>query len=253
VSISIDIPTGGPLFEGHFPRRPILPGVAELAMVIRALRPAAGPKALRAIPFLRFRGIVVPKDTLVLEARLAVDGAVRFELRRGGDRVADGAMHFGKPDDRTELGVTGEWRPPQGLPRLDELLPHRPPMRFVERVVDETEEGITCLARLPGDCALVDQGTALAAVALEAAAQTAAVRESLRHWREATSSQPRICYLVSVRDAVLYRETIPADVDLYAAIRLVTRSGPLCTYAVEVMTEDAMALRGMIGTYLSDE
>lgn len=251
MSIRIDIPAGGPLFEGHFPGRPILPGVAELALIVRALRPATGPQAVRAIPFLRFRGIVVPKDSLALEGRPSADGGVRFALRRGAELVANGAMLFGQPDNMAEPGLAWAVDPPSGLPRLDELLPHEPPMRFVERVAALTDEGITCLARIPDECALVAQGTAPALVALEAAAQAAAVWESLRRWREDASPQPGIGYLVSVRDATLHRETIRAGADLYAAIRLLTLAGPLCTYAVEVITEDALMLRGVIGTYLN--
>lgn len=251
MSIRIDIPAGGPLFEGHFPGRPILPGVAELALIARALRPATGAAAVRAIPFLRFRGIVMPNDSLALERRSSADGAVRFDLRRGAELVANGAMLFGRPHDIAEPGLAWELDPPSGLPRLDELLPHEPPMRFVERVVALTDEGMTGLARIPDECALVDQGTAPALVALEAAAQVAAVWESLRRWRKEASPRPRIGYLVSVRDATLHREFITAGADLYASIRLLTLSGPLCTYAVEVITEGALMLRGVIGTYLN--
>jgi 3-hydroxymyristoyl/3-hydroxydecanoyl-(acyl carrier protein) dehydratase len=34
---TIAIPASGPWFEGHFPGRPILPGVAELALAIATL------------------------------------------------------------------------------------------------------------------------------------------------------------------------------------------------------------------------
>ena len=91
--------------------------------------------------------------------------------------------------------------------------------------------------------------------ALECAAQTAAVWEALRRSRDAGASglaSPKTGYLVSIRDVVLYRHTIPADADLIATVRLTALAPPLANYGVDVSVEGACALRGTIGTYLSD-
>src|SRR5262249_27594306 len=101
-------------------------------------------------------------------------------------------------------------------------------------------------------CALVTEGAAPAFVALEAAAQTAAVWEALRRSGDAAAPEPRTGLLVSLRDVVLHRRTIPADADLIARIRLTALALPLATYAVEVSVLGEPALSGTIGTYVSD-
>lgn len=252
MSVTIEIPAGGPLFEGHFPGRPILAGIAELALIARAVARSDGPASVRSIPFLRFRGLVMPGDTLEVAALPAgADGATRFEARRAGTLVANGAIAFGAPDPADEPGTAVASRTPRGVPPFDALIPHRPPMRFVERVLGEAEDGTTCLARVPHACALAEGGAVPAFVALEAAAQTAAIWEALRRAREGGGPSARIGYLVSARDVTLHRETLPTGVDLFVSIRLDAMAAPLTTYAVEVVTEGAVTLRGTIGTYLA--
>jgi 3-hydroxyacyl-[acyl-carrier-protein] dehydratase len=252
VTGAIEVPGDGPLFAGHFPGRPILPGIAELAMVASLLAPPDGPATLLAIPFLRFRALVMPGDRLDVSASPAADGAVRFQCRRGGGLVANGAILYGVPGGVGDRGTPVAARPPRGIPPLDDLIPHRPPMRFVERLVGEAEDGITSLARVPATCALVSRGIAGAFVALEAAAQTAAVWEAVHRSRRGDGTAPRIGYLVSARDVTMGRATIPAGADLVTSIRFEAAAGPLSHYAVEVVVEGAVALRGSIGTYLND-
>ncbi len=252
MSIAIAVPPDGPLFEGHFPGRPILPGIAELVLIARALAPGGDAAGVSTIPFARFRGLVLPADHLEVEAVPRGDDGVRFQVRRTGEVVANGAMTFGAPlgEDTGAMAVAS--RATRGAPPLDELIPHRPPMRFVERILGEADDGVTCLARVPAACALVTRGVTPAFVALEAAAQTAAVWEALRRSRDRGAASPRMGYLVSVRDAVFHQRTIPADTDLIATIRLVASAPPLTTYVVDVAVLGECALRGTIGTYLSD-
>jgi len=252
MSVSIEVPAGGPLFDGHFPGRPILPGVAGLSMVVLALAPNGGPLAVRSIPFLRFRALVAPGDALdVAASKRGPDGATRFEVRRSGTRVVEGSIIYGPPEDAEDPGPWVAARAARGLAPLDELIPHRPPMRLVETVLGEADEGATCRGRVSRACALVSGGTAPALVALEAAAQTAAVWEALRRSRAEGAPSARIGYLVSAHDVTIHRATIPADTDLYASVRLSGLAGPLSQYAIEVVTEGTVALRGTIGTYLS--
>jgi predicted hotdog family 3-hydroxylacyl-ACP dehydratase len=154
-----------------------------------------------------------------------------------------------KPNDRPEMSHAA--RTPRGVPPLAELLPHRPPMLFIQRVLGEADDGATCLARIPEACGLVTEGRAPALVALEVAAQTAATWEALRRSREIASNAPRIGYLVSARDVAFHRATLPPEADLIASIRLEALAPPLAIYAVELAFEGELAMRGTIGTYLS--
>jgi predicted hotdog family 3-hydroxylacyl-ACP dehydratase len=252
VNVSIEIPAGDRLFEGHFPGRPILPGIAELVLVWRAGSGMWGPAHVSGIPFARFRALVAPSDTLQVAIERPVDhGGVRFEVRRGPELVANGVMTSGIPEPAHAGATAVASRAPRGAPPMHELIPHRPPMLFVREFLGVAEDGATCLARVPGDCALVVDGWAPAFVALEATAQTAAVWEALRRSHPSGRAEARMGYLVSLRDVVLHQEWIPAETDLIASIRLVAQAAPLTTYAVDVSVEGELVLRGTIGTYLS--
>jgi len=251
MKIAIAVPRDGPLFEGHFPGRPLLPGIAELVLVAQALSPEGDAGDVSAIPFVRFRGLVLPGDLLEVEATPRDQDSLRFEARRAGEIVANGALAFGVPQAARPAAVAMAARAPRGAPPLAELVPHRPPMLFVERILGEAEDGTTCLGRIPAACALVTGGSTPAFVALEVAAQTAAVWEALRRSRETGTPAARTGYLVSLRDVVLHRRTVPADADLIASIRLEAMTPPLTTYAVDVSVDGELALTGTIGTYLS--
>jgi 3-hydroxyacyl-[acyl-carrier-protein] dehydratase len=248
MTIAIAVPADGPLFEGHFPGRPILPGIAELALVASALAPEGAPTDVAAIPFARFRGLVLPGDLLEVASSPRGQGGVRFEVRRGSAIVANGALIFGVPQRDDLAAVTVASRAVRGASPVCELIPHRPPMLFVERILGEADDGATCLGRISSASALVLGGSAPAFVALEAAAQTAAVWEALRRSRDPGTPSPRDGYLVSLADVVLHRRTIPADADLIVTIRLVGSAAPLTTYAVDVAVEGELAVRGTIGT-----
>jgi predicted hotdog family 3-hydroxylacyl-ACP dehydratase len=247
VSERIVVPDGGPLFEGHFPGRPILPGVTELILVAGALDGGDVSEVLHA----RFRELVGPGDLLDLGSTPAEGGATRFELRRAGVLVANGSLRFGPPTPNDRPAMSQAARTPRGVPPPAELLPHRPPMLFIHRVLGEADDGVTCLARIPEACGLVSGGRASALVALEVAAQTAAAWEALRRRRETDSGAPKVGYLVSARDVVFHRATLPPEADLIASIRLEALAPPLATYAVELAFEGELAMRGTIGTYLS--
>lgn len=252
MNATIAIPADGPLFEGHFPGRPILPGIAALVLLARTLAEGCGCADVAAIPFARFRSLVLPRDVLEVVARPRGEGSVRFEAKRSGTVVANGAMTFGIPvlDPGGVTSVAS--RAARGVPPLDRLIPHRPPMLFVERILGEAEDGATCLGRVPSACALVTGGVAPAFVALEAAAQAAAVWEALCRSRTVGSCETRTGYLVSLRDVVLHRRTIPAEADLIATVRLVAAAPPLTTYDATVTVDGGLALRGTIGTFLSE-
>jgi len=99
------ISSAEPVFAGHFPGRPIFPGV----LIIEAMAQAAGIWAAVSSPALRdrlsvlagvddarFRRQVVPGDVLVLEARaLAARSKVsKFEAKAsvGGELVAEAIL-----------------------------------------------------------------------------------------------------------------------------------------------------------------
>jgi predicted hotdog family 3-hydroxylacyl-ACP dehydratase len=255
VNATILVPSGASYFEGHFPGRPILPGVAELYLVLQTLAQASGRTlSLRGIAFARLRQLVVPGDRLELSARERDGGRVRIELRRGQELVANGEFLLGYPlPEPVGEGLRGDGQPPAASPAwpLDALLPHRPPMRLVTSVVRESADGLTCTACIPAACALVADGFAPALAGVEAAAQTAAAWEAVRRSRDAGGAQPRVGYLVGMRDVAFLAERIPADETALASVQLEAAVPPLTHYRFEFSLGGWCIARGRIATYLA--
>ena len=255
----IAIPADGVWFEGHFPGRPILPGVAELALAIAVLRQETGkPLPLRGIAFARLRHLVLPGNQLELSAREsaipeAETAQLRFDLKRDGVLVANGEFILGTPlsqpdalpDRRTPTAPAGIVPPPEAL------LPHRPPMRFLDSILHQSPDALDCVARIPGRCALVSGGSAPAVAAIEAAAQAAAAWEALQRWRRQGEAAPRVGYLVAMREVGFFTDCIPADQALFVSVHLEAVSPPLTHYRFEVSQEGLWLVRGAIGTFVA--
>lgn len=256
---TIAIPAGGLWFEGHFPGRPILSGVAELALAIAALRQESGkPLPLRGIAFARLRHLVLPGDRIDLSARTATAPAadttrLRFDLKRDGVLVANGEFIVGTPLSQPDaVADRGTRTAPGGiLPAAETLLPHRPPMRFVDLILRQSADALDCIARIPGRCALVSGGGAPTVAAIEAAAQAAAAWEALQRWHRQGEAAPRVGYLVAMRDVAFFTDRIPADQSLLVSVHLEAASPPLTHYRFEVSLEELPLVRGAIGTFLA--
>ena len=91
---SVRFVQGHPVFEGHFPGRPILPGVAQLALLADFLESCLGPGCtIRAIHKVRFRQVVQPGDRLRVDvSKPQSDGRLSFKLSRDGTIVAGGLL-----------------------------------------------------------------------------------------------------------------------------------------------------------------
>ncbi len=269
-------------FEGHFPGRPILPAVSQLALVLEALARHRGqPAALEGIGFARMRQPVVPGDPLQLEIDERPGGALRFTLARDGAMVTNGELLPGTVTPTPSLrcataspsrgpGILGgpcgageapsdvvafdtDTNPIDDATLIESLLPHRPPMRFVTSVLAESPDGMTCSARIPAGCALVAQGSAPAVAAIEAAAQTAAVWEATRRRRDGGMAASRLGYLVGLRDVTFFAQRIPAEQTFRATVRLDAATLALTHYAMQVDLGSAVILRGTLATFLTDE
>jgi 3-hydroxymyristoyl/3-hydroxydecanoyl-(acyl carrier protein) dehydratase len=228
---AVEIPASSPLFEGHFPGHPILPGIAQLALVESAL--GAPLTEVRAV---KLRRPVGPGE--VLELSLGEpdgDGWTRFELRREGEAVSSGAGRISPSASSPELPPPGAFSP------VEDLLPHAPPARLILGILDASPEGITAVAEVPSGHPLVVDGFAPALLGIEAAAQAAAVLEALQRM---DAPGPRIGYLVGIREARL-TGAFPAGRPFPVAARLQGGAFPLSIY--EIVVEGIVT--GTISTY----
>ena len=84
-----------PCLPGHFPGRPLVPGVVVLEQVLRAAEAAAGgPLGALRLPQVKFMAPLLPGQ----EARIELDGGAphwKFRVWRGDELLARGARVAG--------------------------------------------------------------------------------------------------------------------------------------------------------------
>lgn len=89
--MQFSIPADHPSLPGHFPGRPVVPGVVVLERVLEAIEAAHGPLGALRLPQVKFVQPLLPGEM----ARVEVEGAAprwRFRVLRDGAAVASGEV-----------------------------------------------------------------------------------------------------------------------------------------------------------------
>ena len=91
----VTVPEESPWFDGHFPDRAVVPGIAQLEMVFDLIQRHAGrPLRLVEVNRVRFKRMIGPDDHLsVVAIPRQADGTVyTFRLEKAAGLVATGTM-----------------------------------------------------------------------------------------------------------------------------------------------------------------
>jgi len=136
-------------------------------------------------------------------------------------------------------------------PNLAALLPHGERARFIDAVHDLAADSIVCLARVPPDSAYVVDGSFPTFVALELAAQSAALLEILER-PTGDLSPPPPGYLVRVRDVRFDLARLPAGEPLSCRVRRTASAGRLRLFETEVSFGGDVVLRGTFSVLIDE-
>jgi 3-hydroxyacyl-[acyl-carrier-protein] dehydratase len=105
IRAEIQVPAASPWFDGHFPGEPLVPGVAQLAMVVDLLGEALGyPVTVAQVSRVRFKQAIRPAETITVRITpKASPLAFGFNLESGAEPVCSGNIRIaGKaPKEKT--------------------------------------------------------------------------------------------------------------------------------------------------------
>lgn len=148
-------------------------------------------------------------------------------------------------DDNGKRDRAGE-----SLPPAAELLPHRPPMLLVRELLERGPGRLRCRGQVAADSPLARDGRAPAMLAVELAAQGAALLEALERGDREGDAAPRRGYLISLQRLELGSPTLPAGEPLDASVVYDGGAGPLARYRIRVRGAGGeLYAAGVIGTY----
>lgn len=90
---SLPIAADHPAYAGHFPGRPILPGVVLLDAALHAMAEQMGRQnPTWQLKSVKFHSPIQPGESLTLDATELPAGGFRFEIRCGDRSVASGSV-----------------------------------------------------------------------------------------------------------------------------------------------------------------
>ncbi len=93
--VPLPIAADHPAFAGHFPGRPIVPGVVLLDEVLHAIGASTGVELARCtIASAKFLSPVSPGEPVALCFEAAANNSLRFELSSGERLVATGSIRL---------------------------------------------------------------------------------------------------------------------------------------------------------------
>lgn len=93
-SLDFSLPADHPSLAGHFPGRPVVPGVVLLDRVLDAIEQTHAPLRALRLPQVKFLQPLLPDESARIELQADEPSAARWRFRilRGEDLIASGEV-----------------------------------------------------------------------------------------------------------------------------------------------------------------
>lgn len=133
------------------------------------------------------------------------------------------------------------------FPEISELLPHRPPMLWVDEVVEQHGDEVHCRLTVRSDHVFVEAGVVEPIVAIEWMAQTVGALVGL--FDRARSERPRPGYLIAIPEAQFMVASFAVGDELELWARRVWGDDTLASFEARVVRGGELAARAQLSVY----
>jgi 3-hydroxymyristoyl/3-hydroxydecanoyl-(acyl carrier protein) dehydratase len=238
ILVRLSLPHDTPLFSGHFPGQPILPGVGILAMVETALEAGSsvggGDSTITGYRRVKFRQLISSAGEFTIKLLPAdKSGKMGFSVLHSGSEAANGYLLTG-PLPRVSFPALQELEHPVFPPLLETLIPHRRPMRIVDELTRVENDLSVSATTVRESWPLVDESGAYSVLLLEVIAQTAS---ALIGWEgRHDDGEPGKGYLVGVRQASLPVTRVPMGTSLTCRVETQMKRDNYAVFKGQVST-----------------
>jgi 3-hydroxymyristoyl/3-hydroxydecanoyl-(acyl carrier protein) dehydratase len=109
ITAEAQVPADCVWFDGHFPKKPILPGVAQLTLVADILHRALGtPVVVEQVSRVRFKQMIQPDEVIAISLSPTNSDAAAygFRLANSAELICSGTLKMAEPprgDVRTHV------------------------------------------------------------------------------------------------------------------------------------------------------
>jgi len=233
--------------EGHFPGRPLVPGVLQLQLVAEALGANIGAQvAVGGVPRVRFRKPIVPGDVCRLEAQRK-GSTWRFRIIAERKIVTEGALEISSLPHMD--GSQHEPAAPEDIAQAKRRLPHREPMLLAHRVLEIGDGWGVCAGAVSQSAPFARGPLVPALAAVEVAAQSLGMIECSA---ESAEGPPKIGLLVAVSNARLSAASIPVGAELRAQVQRTAWMPPMARAEALVTSADREVAACTLTTWAPD-
>lgn len=133
------------------------------------------------------------------------------------------------------------------FPSIEQLLPHRPPMLWIDSVVAQAGDQVHCRLTVRDSHVFVVEGTVDVVVSIEWMAQTVAALVGL--FDHAHAEEPRPGYLIAVPEAQFMVDAFHVGDVLELRARRIWGDATLASFEAQVERDGALAATAQLSVY----